>query len=302
MYGPGVQVDILYKKDSDKWLEYDEIYLYQGMEFNGVVNFIGGVAPWQIERFEKFGQFMKSKRHDQVVLSIEHDMPNYYEILKKRKIDISSLYGVSDSITTIELPKWADQVVIGDSHSLSAMAPVFDEFVRVFRNDFKTLNGVLNDGLENYGDLDHAKYASFYFGSIDIRHHALRHGPMKDTIYKLTRRYYEQLKYFSDKGVKIEVVSLLPQPSDDRKLPKSGYYDGTPFYGTLEERQEAVQFFNDEMKKVCEHEGWDFFEWPKILFNEDGTLNQDYMEKPQSVHMSQSAYRYDFDNEKERYA
>lgn len=302
MHGSGTQVDILYRNDHDKWKEYDEIYLYHGMEFNGSLNIAGGIGDWHIKRFKAFAEFMNNKPDNIEVMSIDHEMPDYYELLKKRKIDIPELAGTIRKISKVELPKWSNQIIIGDSHSLSAMNPISNDFVRVYRNDFKTLNGVLNDGLEKYGDLSHSKYASFYFGSIDIRHHALRHGPMKDTVHNLTSRYYDQLKKISEKGIKIEVISLLPQPSDDRKLPKSGYYDGTPFYGTLQERQEAINFFNDKMKVICEYEKWDFFEWPKEFLNEDGILKKDYLEKPRSVHLAQTSYRYDFENMKVRYA
>jgi hypothetical protein len=43
--------------------------------------------------------------------------------------------------------------------------------------------------------------------------------------------YEEELKRVQDRyGVKLAVVAPLWIENESRKLPKSGYYDGTPFY------------------------------------------------------------------------
>ena len=299
----GNTVDILYRNEHDKWSEYDAIYLYQGMEFNGKLNLAGGVGEWHIQRFEQFASWMNNHK-DIPVYSIEHEMPDYYELLQGRKIDIPSLYGVTDRVKKAELPSSSEQIVLGDSHSLSAMLPRFDEFVRVNRTDFKTLNGAIKDGFDNLADFSKAKYASFYFGSIDARHHVLRHysGPA-EAAYELSERYATEINRVKIKNdLNVEVVGLLPMTKDSRKLPKSGFYDGTPFYGDLKDRIEFIDTFNYYMMKTCNSMGWDFFLWPAEFIDEDGTLNESFMEKPRSVHMSQKAYRYDLENNKVRYA
>ena len=300
----GHEVDILYKDDDIGWNGYDEIYLYQGMEFDGVVNFIGGVADWQVYRFQKFAAWMNRNGHIPVY-SIEHDMPDYHEILEKRKINIPELFGVSDRIKTVKLPDGKRQVVIGDSHSQSVMMPLTDEFVRVYRNDFKTLNGAINKGFDNFGDLSNAETATFYFGNIDARHHALRHFDYPtEAAQNYVERYYNEVLRVVTKYPKlknIEIIGLLPMPSDDRKLPKSGFYEGTPFYGELELRQDFVDQFNYFMNKTCVNMGWNFFNWPDEFQDIDGTLSFDYMEKPRSVHLAQTSYRYDFDKGEPRY-
>jgi hypothetical protein len=301
----GHNVQILYRNQHDKWSEFDAIYLYHGMEFNGKLNLAGGVGEWHINRFKDFAKWMAT-HEDIPVYSIEHEMPDYYELLKGRKIEILELYGVTDRVKQAHLPAHANQVVIGDSHSLSALCPIEDNFVRVFRNDFKSLNGAITDGFDKYGNLEKASIVSFYFGNIDARHHALRHfdSPTEAAV-DYVERYYQEVRRILQKYPNIEnveIIGLLPMPDDSRKIPKSGHYKGTPSYGELQLRQEFVEHFNYFMQKTCVEMGWHFFNWPKHFLDEYENLDQAYMEKPRSVHMSQEAYRYDLRLNRIRYA
>ena len=286
------QVDILYRHQEKEWKNYDKVYIYHGMEFNGGLNLAGGLSDEIIDRFSELCSLDSSN-----FVSIDHKMPDYYELLKKRKCLIPDL---KDWHLKADIVKFSDitsgrQIVLGDSHSLSAMLPVYDDKVEVYRTDFKTLHGAIGIGFENMADFSSCDYASFYFGSIDMRHHILRYGDVEDSINDITGRYKDQLDNIAKDVYNIEVIGLLPMPSDDRKLPKSGYFKETPFFGSISDRQNAVKLFNSKMKEICKERNWEFFEWPEEMTDSYGNLDQSFMEKPRSVHLSQISYRFDFE-------
>lgn len=286
------KVDILGRDDHDKWGDYDEVYFYQGMEWNGKLNLAGGVSDYAIERMRTYANTKFKK-----VFSIDVEMPNYYELMKGRKINDSSLKEDHNVIIT-NIPD-TSKIVLGDSHALSVMDSPKNELVKVYRNDFKTLNGVLNIEIKNIQDIDwnSVKYCTFFFGMIDLRHHVFRHEGL-DSIDKLTKEYEKQLKEINNLGVGIELVELYPMTKDSRKLPKSGFYKGTPFYGPLEDRIAGVSWFNQNLEKICVRNNWDFYKQPKIFMDQDGTMDEKFMEKPRSVHTSPEFYRFDLEKRK----
>ena len=94
----------------------------------------------------------------------------------------------------------------------------------------------------------------------------------------------------------IEIVHAIPIENESRKLPKTGYYKDTPFYGSWHERTEVVKRFNRAIDAVCLENGWKALSWPDNMLNEKGELSFDAMEKPQSVHVSREFYRWDMEN------
>ena len=117
------------------------------------------------------------------VVSLDWDMPDYGAMLKKR-LEAPTTYksitekwcdSVSKRIKSITSLKQkdlkTDGVTFGDSHTI-AYSGSGD---RVYRTDGKTLFGTIRKGLrteisESIGSL------TLCMGSIDIRHHVLRHG------------------------------------------------------------------------------------------------------------------------------
>ena len=94
----------------------------------------------------------------------------------------------------------------------------------------------------------------------------------------------------------IELAHALPIENESRKLPKTGYYKDTPFYGSWQERTEAVNIFNETIDLVCNENGWKSLPWPTNILNDKKELSFDAMEKPKSVHLSREYYRWDMEN------
>ena len=74
---------------------------------------------------------------------------------------------------------------------------------------------------------------------------------------------------------------------DTRRIPKSGFYKGTPFYGTWQQREAVRSAFNvalhDEARKISNCK---VFKWPAWMVDESGALIDEHMEKPGSVHLA----------------
>ena len=88
-------------------------------------------------------------------------------------------------------------------------------------------------------------------------------------------------------------MDALPIENESRKLPKTGFYKGTPFAGTWKERTELVNQFNRSIDEMCERNGWDCYMHPEVYLNSVKELSFDVMEKPKSVHLSREYYRWD---------
>lgn len=287
---PDAEVKILHRHQEDEWQTLDKIFIYHGMEFNGALNLAGGLSDEVKDRFYALAKSDPSK-----FVSIEHEMPDFYNLLLKRKVGILSLENWHKDVLSIQVPD-SEQIVLGDSHSLSVMTPMSDAVIpKVYRTDFKTLHGALSIGLDKMVDFTNVKRGTFYFGNIDARHHFLRHGNYEEAVLDLLSKYITQVQEIQEQnGMQVELVQLLPMTKDSRVLPKSGYYDGTPFCGSLEDRIKAIDFFNNALEEIGQAQHWDIFNWPEEYKDSDGTLNENFMEKPRSVHMSQRAYRYQF--------
>jgi DNA-directed RNA polymerase subunit L len=186
-------------------------------------------------------------------------------------------------------------IVIGDSHSHSA----YKAGSMMLRKDGRTLNGILKKTIkreiEEYGyDLNDIDSLTCYWGNIDIRHHLCREADPKAALKDLLKRYEDELKSLNKQ---IELVTPLPIESEERKIPKSGFYKGTPFIGTREQRQELVSIFKDVQREMAQRNGWTLFEWPEAWYSMDGTIYMStYMERPRSVHLARKFYRWDLVN------
>ena len=82
-------------------------------------------------------------------------------------------------------------------------------------------------------------------------------------------------------------------------LPKSGYYKGTPYFGSWEERTRLVNTFNMSVDKIAIENNWSVFRWPPAFLSATGELEFDYMERPKErTFKSALSYRWDlFENE-----
>lgn len=202
----------------------------------------------------------------------------------------------SDAVLTY---KW-NRLAIGDSHTHSAYIPES----LVLRKDKRTLKGVLKKSIkkeiEDYGfDSNQIKSLICYWGNIDIRHHLCRESNPIQATKDLLKLYFDQLKSMEKD---IEIVCPLPIEDESRKLPGSGYFEGTPFFGSREKRQELVEIFKNEIGNECNKNGWSTYVWPKEWYEMDGVeFMTTHMERPKSVHLARKSYRWNLVNDIENH-
>ena len=153
----------------------DVVYIDHGANFGGSLNLFGGANK---EVYDRINLIMSCDN----IVSLDWDMPDYGEMLKKRLEAPTTYKGINHmwcnavskrirSITSLKQKDLkTDGVIFGDSHTIAFS----DSGDRVYRTDGKTLFGSIRKGLrqdiqEPLGRL------TISLGSIDIRHHILRH-------------------------------------------------------------------------------------------------------------------------------
>ena len=278
---------------STKWTDYDCIILDHGMEFKGTFNIFGGANDDLYHQVIRLFSGVK-------MYSLHHDMPDLGDLITKRLKTGSELFKTLESrieeateicgkIQRVDYIEKTDKLCFGDSHSFSMYTPGY----MVNRNDGLTLFGTLKRGIGSYM-FSWTKSLRIYLGNIDIRHHLMRQDKPAESLKKMVSDYENQLLALSDLGIKnIEVIQALPIENESRKLPKTGYYKGTPFAGSWAERTELVHQFNAAVEDMCNRNGWDCYKHPAVYKNALGELDFEVMEKPKSVHLAREYYRWD---------
>ena len=269
---------------------FDSIYVYHGNDWFGSLNVFGGMKNYgNIDNLIRFSKIEKTKK----VYSLWIDHPKYSEMLEPRlngeihpdwhKVDWENLKYIENNAITIREIEIVNRAVAGDSHAICMYRPGW--FVNSV--PFKTLHGALKEGLQTFIQ-PHHEIAEFYFGNIDVRHHLCRQPDPEMATRDLANRYYTQLSQLD--LAKVYAYELLPIEHESRVLPKTGYYKGTPFYGSWEDRNRCRLIFKDEMRKLCARGSVNFIEWVDPLLNDRGELDFECMEKPKSVHLSRNSY------------
>jgi len=280
--------------------DFDDLYVYHGNDWSGNVNLFGGLKNFPyIENFVNFSRF------DGRVYSLVVDMPDYYGIMKEKfdkarekgqewntlwdGIDWDNLKRMCETAVTINPNdlRHYPRMAIGDSHAICMYRPGWSNL----SVPFKTLHGALKEGLESFIPKDRCfTDLEFYFGNIDVRHHLCRQDDPILATKQLVARYMEQAHAISQKySCRVKIYELLPIEDESRSIPKTGWYKGTPFYGSRQERNDIRKLFKNEVMKRCTDEV-QIYEWIGEMINSKGELGFEYMEKPQSVHLSRRWY------------
>tara|TARA_B110000285_G_scaffold98530_1_gene112377 strand:- start:795 stop:1766 length:972 start_codon:yes stop_codon:yes gene_type:complete len=228
-------------------LKSNTVYIDHGVNFGGTLNLFGGATK---EIFDRINLVMACKK----IVSLDWDMPDYGAMLKKR-IGAKTTYSgiteqwcdsVSARIATIPGLKQEDlatnNVTVGDSHTIAFSA----QGDKVYRNDGLTLHGALKRGLKTLlrnKPIDGR--ITFCLGSIDIRHHMLRH---EIDLHKMITEYVRQGNECSDNDV--FYTAPVPVEFEERRIPQSGFYKKTAFFGTLSERKDLTNKFIDILDSV----------------------------------------------------
>ena len=331
----------------------DTLYIEPGMEFSGELksfNMALSGKMWNglYKRMKRIADFVDRGGK---IITIDHTIDgigvkDWGERLysRKKNYDAQILKGKADSTfgqlfpNDVELIKRGTQagtpsihqkdirshsLTLGDSHALSAWV----EGSKCSRNDGLTLNGAINRGFDTYIDdmnMDDFHRLRLYMGNIDLRHHLCRInndlcGAVRDA-EDLARRYVEETLRVKNKyGFNyVEIVEMLPVEHEARRLPKTGFYKGQPFWGSAEDRMIVRDRFNEELERQQDKfGGFRIIEWPShykhctefsvetsevsgifkdfegpIVFK-PGMLRFDVMEKPHSVHVAPSFYLWE---------
>lgn len=266
----------------------DTVYIDHGANFSGTLNLFGGATK---EVYDKLNIIASCKN----VISLDWDMPDYGAMLKKRLNAKTTYKGITENWCNLLSQRFKNakslkqqeldlnNVIVGDSHTLSFS----DRSDIVFRNDGKTLYGALQAGLSSLIRTDNICYdrISFCLGSIDIRHHLLRH---ELNIESLIDSYYQQaMKYSSDK-TDIWFCAPVPVEFEGRRIPKSGFFKKEPFYGSCEQRKKVTEMFISELYKHTDNVIQPPSEWYNM---NPQKYAETYMEYGGSFHLAPPFYR-----------
>jgi hypothetical protein len=281
----------------ESWDNYNKVFLYHGMEFQGSLNLFGGATEESAKFYERIAT-TKTK-----LISLDIDMPDYGELCKGRlkacddywrNIDWDAVSAKCKTIGSVTHPFQSDALVVGDSHAFS----VYQRGYNVIRKDARTLRGVLKKTIRKE-IMDHGidpgtiNTITTYYGNIDIRHHLMREMNPAKAIDELIAEYEKQLKELNIE--EIEVVCPLPIEDESRRLPKTGYFEGTPFYGSQEERSQLVDYMGGKIIEMCSNNGWRVYEWPIDWYMTTPlAFMQTYMERPKSVHLAPKFHRWNY--------
>lgn len=260
--------------------QYDMIIINNGVNFNGKSwNFIGGIPKTLPSLLQSLSSFKGRLVSYNVAIDLN-------ELLTARK-ELTQLDWPNKMPNVELLNTWDgfENVIIGDSHSLSVYRPGWG----ISRNDGKTLFGALKGGWinEKINGLTNVKKLHLYFGNIDIRFHIARQSDVAVGLNTLFRSYVDLIGNLQDSGVEVTVQGLLPIEDESRKIPGTGLYKGEPFYGDQATRQDFVNRFNKALRSASNAMGFSMLEW-----GFEAPLSFDVMEGRQSVHIRPANYYF----------
>ena len=257
------------------------LYLDHGVNFGGSINLFGGFDDKLKQRVDNF--LLADK-----VYSLDIDMPEYGNMLAKRKDcpDKDWCARVQDKCdgaqTMLSTDLDTDWLTIGDSHT-AAFAP---EGSMVIKTNGLTLNGMIKNNFQYVRDhmakCNNLQGITLVFGNIDLRHHICRLG----IDY---RDMWIELKRFGDSlPVPVEYAVPWPIEFEGRKLPKTGYYKGQPFWGSYYDRSQALAGIIETMDMISMNKIMYPNEW--LMMNPE-VYAKEKMEGTSSVHISPECYR-----------
>lgn len=295
-------VKILDNKDS--LLDFDTVIFDLGAEFSGALNMFGGLDEKTYKRLKELYEF-KGK-----IYSWRHALPKLSEALKSRRDNASTCEAYKaepeDFLSVLDAGLYftavfdhaypTDKLLIGDSHTAGVWTPSF----MIERRDGRTLTGMLNNDtirktIEQFPPNVPIKELMVHASSIDIRHHWGRNNNPE----ALATTWAQTLvRYVYNLGLPATIMNTMGIENESRDLPKTGFFQGTPFFGTWGTRQGMRDAFNTA---ICNLEGINAKEYPQEFFNVNGELDFRVMERPQSVHISPEFYRTDLDTGKVRW-
>lgn len=270
-------------------------FFEHGVNFGGGLNLFGGLNDEVAQSVIKFVQLWNPQSE---LYSCDIDMPDYASMLRGR-LGASS---TSSMITENDINKFGlilekaktmrncdllgyKKVCIGDSHTAAFTASDSTGL----RKNGQTLFGALkNNYLQESIDslCRDIQVVTVCFGSIDIRHHICRQSDPKASVDKML----DSLLALTQKNnhLKFEVCGPVPVEYEGRRIPKTGFYKGDPFFGSREQRLDVTLYWIEGLKKRFEN----VVTVPESWYKMDGeAFAKEKMEFGGSVHLSPEVYR-----------
>ena len=271
------ECDVIQHNNISKIHDYDELFLYtlpEDLQKGNDMSVYGGIAQNR-ELFDSLIKNMSEFKGDIYQLDGEFD---YREAYRRRHLVLPEKFSGFPVRTMKEFV--GRPAVIGDSHCASIRPTGW----RLFNDDGKTLYSALSDDVSTLIPDDETTQVAFYFGNIDIRHHICRQDDPLGETRRMAELLIEQAMKI-DASKEVWLTHLLPMTSDDRKVPKSGMYKKTPFFGSWSDRQDCINLFN----QILDEEWLATIRWDDRYWK-DGHLNPQSMESKQSVHLAPHSY------------
>jgi hypothetical protein len=277
-------------KCSANILKHDTVYIDFGANYSGSLNLFGGANQ---ELFDRLNLVMQCKR----VVCL--DWPFELSDSLRKRVGAKTTYeGFTDEWfdkleafeKNVPVLKQEDRVVtgitMGDSHTIAFS----NQNDAVLRNDGKTLHGALKFGLKNmFRDMPIKGDITLCFGSIDIRHHLLRRDDWKVDLTSMIAEYVKQgTELEQEYGCHVSYAYPVPVEWEGRKIPKSGFYKGTPFHGSLADRRAATSKFITELNSHKVDTVMAPVEW---YLMDPKKYAETYMEFGSSFHIAPPYYR-----------
>ena len=276
-------------------IDAEMLYLDHGVNFGGGLNLFGGVTEEVMDRLEDL-LFSKAQ-----LWSLDMPMPDYVNQLEKRMGQATCSKRLTPTFVSALRKRfdvannWLCQsklgtelVTIGDSHS-TAFAPAGSA---VLRTNGQTLYGALRDGsiMKQLDSLSVApKRVTLVYGSIDIRHHIGRQDDPEAALEQLCSQYAKAIKQIKvDYMCEVEAAAPVPVEFEGRKIPQTGFYKGTPFAGSRDQRDMWTMYFIELMRGHGVQGVQPPIEWYTMNPEE---YAKKYMELGSSVHISPVHYR-----------
>lgn len=233
-----------------------KLYIEHGVNFGGSLNLFGGADD---KLFHKVNAVLACRD----VTSLDWPMPDWGDQLGKRlkaastsklitqewcdKVSerIKSIPQLNQEDLPAKFPGRFDGVSVGDSHT-----PAFSRATDVvLRENGRTLFGALKRGIiQDFRGLKPFGNVTLCYGSIDVRHHLLRHSGTLDAMLVEYVKQGRQIE--KDFGCDVSYTVPVPVEFEGRKLPKTGYFKGTPFFGSREARAALTDHWYGTLRRL----------------------------------------------------
>lgn len=277
----------------------DAIVLTLSVNYKHDYGIIGGLSETHVERILDLLRYV-SEHEPQMFNVFESPDTFKYEGFTKRVGKPSTGVKFTEDVSNqlVNLIKSSEYIpmnyfdtetiTVGDSHT-----PAFTAKGNcAYHHNGKTLFGAMKMPLAEFVRpyiTENTKRVEICLGSTDIRHHVLR----EKSIYKNAEDFVIAYKKQADDiekefGIKVVPCATMPIEHAERVIPNGNTFMGTPFYGTVEERQRYTEDFLVALRKHFD----EVVEMPHEWYEMDPkTFAEKHLEKPRSVHFSPVSYR-----------